>query len=1840
MLLSWGNALDVFLFSTIGSVYYFSFALSLWRQGRESRYFGVILFITFCVSAHLAFLTRKDILGGDPMDLGTIRAVNGALIASPICAVHLARVDVHLGEKIATLSIVYVLVASGLLYFQPDIFGSLHFEDSTRQVALFFTFAVSTLISAYLGSSTTKRYPFRLMIAFGTLYIPLGCVLPLQYLNACSTVKMGAYCGAVNVWGTALPLATLVYAFMLYRKSVRRWYSKWKPSVHAVHAIWSSHTLILIFCLSGIYIALRVSDREKAGIVLTSVYAGGFFWIFGNSSTSFSPKKKFRALKAFCLLFCLAGCTMMTVGLFYSSKVNGREWLVYTGAALAVETVALSAVWSVLFKFRDTTIDIVGHLASVFLSNMCCWLVLIPIGLIMPIVFSASTSRENSANLFRISIPLVCFTFLLFVVGCTIAANRMFHGMEKEKQAKRSAQELRKRLKLLNIKVDPEVLRYVVDYHHAALREEHAANSKDKKTRGSNRKTEMAILPMTAKEAVGVDGTIFHSPISIWEDKCRQKCIVDVVDVSGTQHMLSAEDVRDMKKCERCLSGNGEVVFDEHDNKLVSEGRPDFVYTAAGKSRGLSRLCSDCYVILSFDNRTEIAKEKIRLKNASYEEKQKILKAREERKQRNLKRKNDLIKAAHGALQRGNIDEAIASYTLAFEFCSSKGSLFIMRSVAFLQAEKFENALEDASNAFEANPRLVRALTLKADIYEQQCMYEAQVEHLEKAIDLLENGKGDDSGCKGMGTLKAILSHARERAESSTVNIPKTSVITLFKTAMQALLGAFVALLKSPHTLIKSILICFKRGSKSVAGTATAVVHDLQDDIIDEINNNELDKKINEMRSRVYTNKYKSNKIATVAEKEATIAEEAVETPAQEKSIEAITTWFSETTTIVAVRCVGLELEPLGKNYLQRLLSSDGYKSVSGIIANSKQFHCKGFHYDRFIGRSTSVDNKDRHDIQNIGINGTMKDARQRQFIEWNTEEYFFINLVDGKEKVKERNSIKLSVELWSNDVRLRPGGGYVIEDVGCIGSVLLTESALRSHGKMQRCLEFDLTSKLERGLVTGGRLTLSFKTVTFDEMLRARLLQTSVVRMQRFSRRILALRRKAYRTAGVARVTEEIFTYYSSIITSRRPPIYLNPSGFIDITRYSGSDRITRDQLRLIFEDAEVDINRALQILQRTSFRRNIRDNSLNRKAFEKVIFDIAKDLYNDVFPLAAYQFFVLKTCEAKLPMYKRRRAMLSKQRDRRSSNGGNIAKLKRNAAVHKAALIISRAIRRWRKRTNLELGASLKIQAWFRRFKNLNKFYRAAKSLKKKIDSATIVQKFFRQYLARRDAADTMASIRILLRLEKIKQAHDEKREVERRAAEEARAKERALARAREKFKKSKLLAIVNWMGQDDEDGQDAEEAEEQEDYLPLVNEKNIIESVKGIIYRRLDTRREWKFVCNEVISALRETKPKLGPWASVSTEDLKVDWTVKDNIMEVLGFVKETYTYTTLAIQQSVWTSFSLSAKELMEKGITHAVYNTSSTNATFQFADLANATSSTFGADIVEFMIALPQFSFSGADSFIIVFCISAAVCAIFPFFVQRGIRRSRKGILGIDDRTHRVASLWTTEGSYTFILGIVDTYLYFGVILNLLSAFSCDYSDPDNIVLKRDTTISCFSSFISIHTALMAVAAFSICMFFPLATLLAPNFALTNKALDIKFTQPFMIMSSQAQLFVAAVAVFYGDSHWGLVLIPEAIVLAALFIVSVAEKPCIITYINKYKSGSLLASLCAVSAAIGYNLILDLVGIEKGSKAESNLKIATVIVVIVSWICIAAKLRYMVPAKEKYEVASSAYNIFG
>ena len=104
-----------------------------------------------------------------------------------------------------------------------------------------------------------------------------------------------------------------------------------------------------------------------------------------------------------------------------------------------------------------------------------------------------------------------------------------------------------------------------------------------------------------------------------------------------------------------------------------------------------------------------------------------------------------------------------------------------------------------------------------------------------------------------------------------------------------------------------------------------------------------------------------------------------------------------------------------------------------------------------------------------------------------------------------------------------------------------------------------------------------------------------------------------------------------------------------------------------------------------------------------------------------------------------------------------------------------------------------------------------------------------------------------------------------------------------------------------------------------------------------------------------------------------------------------------------------------------------------------------------------------------------------------------------------------------------------------------------------------------------HIIMIACASVSLLTFYPIITLLSPNFQFLNKALDFKFEQGFLIIEHQAQLMVAGFSVFYSDS-WPFVLGPQLVICLVLAAYGMRVQPCIIKHMNVWKNVASVESL--------------------------------------------------------------------
>ena len=240
--------------------------------------------------------------------------------------------------------------------------------------------------------------------------------------------------------------------------------------------------------------------------------------------------------------------------------------------------------------------------------------------------------------------------------------------------------------------------------------------------------------------------------------------------------------------------------------------------------------------------------------------------------------------------------------------------------------------------------------------------------------------------------------------------------------------------------------------------------------------------------------------------------------------------------------------------------------------------------------------------------------------------------------------------------------------------------------------------------------------------------------------------------------------------------------------------------------------------------------------------------------------------------------------------------------------------------------------------------------------------------------------------------------------------------------------------------------------------------------------------------------------------------------------------------------------------------------------------------------------------------------------LYPFYTIKALRQLKAGKLGLDKHGRPVTKFCSKDGLYNFGLNAVNDYLYFGMMVQFVSVFACKIDDlapqPGDLnfkyvryILMADTkyvripnyglngTISnytvtyeyppmeCFNPKQPTHMVYMVMCTIAILCFYPLATLLAPNFQFNNKMLDIKFEQSFLIIQNQAELLMVAFSIFYQET-WQAVLIPQLVICITLATSNWFIQPCLIERLNIFRTGiySMAASACLSS--ILYQVLKD------------------------------------------------------
>ncbi|OMJ81826.1 hypothetical protein SteCoe_17650 [Stentor coeruleus] len=201
------------------------------------------------------------------------------------------------------------------------------------------------------------------------------------------------------------------------------------------------------------------------------------------------------------------------------------------------------------------------------------------------------------------------------------------------------------------------------------------------------------------------------------------------------------------------------------------------------------------------------------------------------------------------------------------------------------------------------------------------------------------------------------------------------------------------------------------------------------------------------------------------------------------------------------------------------------------------------------------------------------------------------------------------------------------------------------------------------------------------------------------------------------------------------------------------------------------------------------------------------------------------------------------------------------------------------------------------------------------------------------------------------------------------------------------------------------------------------------------------------------------------------------------------------------------------------------------------------------------------------------CFSCSM--IFVFLVIPAIKYIKQGRLGLNS-DFTVASFPSPQFFLSKFIALFGKTMYLTILSAMLSSFSCVYEN-NNWHLMRDSSIECFSND---HGVYFALAILSLLLYYPFATLLFPNIAFQDKALDIKFDTTYLVLESQGKVVIAAVAAFFAkEKYIWLQLIVSICVSGILFILNLRMKPCLIMSYNLWKTGGFFVPVWICSCGL-------------------------------------------------------------
>jgi len=581
----------------------------------------------------------------------------------------------------------------------------------------------------------------------------------------------------------------------------------------------------------------------------------------------------------------------------------------------------------------------------------------------------------------------------------------------------------------------------------------------------------------------------------------------------------------------------------------------------------------------------------------------------------------------------------------------------------------------------------------------------------------------------------------------------------------------------------------------------------------------------------------------------------------------------------------------------------------------------------------------------------------------------------------------------------------------------------------------------------------------------------------------------------------------------------------------------------------------------------------------------------------------------------------------DATSSHARELAdQITQQAGMHTAAMSIQSKYRIHLRRTR----AALKLQSWFRsrvirnwwRLYNIRKrkapshWRHAAKEIHKGREAAVLIQSLMRGHFKRKQVELAKMQKKMddaVKRIEEEFQKKDEEEEETNEDKEESRVDRLAsvLLYDDEDDGQDNIFKLIKKASRRNEDasgdlehpGKDEEQFDE-----PDISLLERVERIK----KAHEQREEWEHVSWILADALLETvdedalekketnalkrksrrftnlvQAKSGKGKKATTH---VNWKHIDNKLAVIEVLIQFFFFTSLALQNSILSDLDCPefAEVFGDSNNGTSVNGTNSTAPESLSIGCLLSLGLNIDSDFImqEIIAWMPNLNFISLDwlTYDIAFWGSFTIAILYPAFAIPALKHARHGTLGIDLKTGKQAKFPSSEFLLVLVIDLIDNFLYFGIFLNLLAAFSCDYSDLSKITLVRDPNVQCFSLSSPKHLIFVAAAILAIAVFFFLITLISPNLQFNNKMLDLKYSPSFKILDRQAYLLNSGISVFYPGGY--LAVTAQVVAVIALLILNEISQPCIVLSFNKWKSAALQMTLWSSLWAFIYLVTRD------------------------------------------------------